>query len=249
MVSFKAALLLAAAAMHAQAQDFTDLVGTWSSKSNSTFTGDGFYDPVNDHFTEPKHTGISYSFTADGFFEESYYRAVANPTEPKCPKGIIQWQHGKFQKLADGSLELDPIKVDGRQMYSDPCTYKNSIYTRYNASETFQVHSSHTFTYTSLTHPQRYEVRIDDYHKIKRLNLYKFDGSPMMPLYIAYTTPKMLPTTTLNPLVTATATAKVKRGLPIDHEVLLRKSANMADGVFWAGVLASGAGGLLWWFF
>lgn len=134
-------------------------------------------------------------------------------------------------------------------MYSDPCTYKNSIYTRYNASETFQVYSSHTFTYTPLTHPQRYEVRIDDYHKIKRLNLYKFDGSPMMPLYIAYTTPKMLPTTTLNPLVTATATAKAKRGLPIDHEVLFKKSANMADGVFWAGVLASGAGGLLWWFF
>ena len=40
----------------------------------------GFYDPVNDHFTEPKHTGISYSFSADGFFEESYYRAVANRT-------------------------------------------------------------------------------------------------------------------------------------------------------------------------
>jgi hypothetical protein len=39
MVSFKAALLVAAAVMHAQAQDFTDLVGTWSSKSNSTFTG------------------------------------------------------------------------------------------------------------------------------------------------------------------------------------------------------------------
>lgn len=40
----------------------------------------GFYDPVNDHFTEPKFTGISYSFSADGFFEESYYRAVANRT-------------------------------------------------------------------------------------------------------------------------------------------------------------------------
>jgi len=39
MMSFKAALLVAAAVMHAQAQDFTDLVGTWSSKSNSTFTG------------------------------------------------------------------------------------------------------------------------------------------------------------------------------------------------------------------
>jgi hypothetical protein len=40
----------------------------------------GFYDPVNEKFTEPKHTGISYSFTADGFFESSYYRAVANRT-------------------------------------------------------------------------------------------------------------------------------------------------------------------------
>lgn len=40
MVSFTAMLLLAGAVMHAQAQDFSDLVGTWSSKSNSTFTGD-----------------------------------------------------------------------------------------------------------------------------------------------------------------------------------------------------------------
>ena len=40
MVSFTTLLLAAGAVMHAQAQDFTDLVGTWSSKSNSTFTGD-----------------------------------------------------------------------------------------------------------------------------------------------------------------------------------------------------------------
>jgi hypothetical protein len=40
MVSFTAILLLAGAVMQAQAQDFTDLVGTWSSKSNSTVTGD-----------------------------------------------------------------------------------------------------------------------------------------------------------------------------------------------------------------
>ena len=40
MVSFTAALLFAGAVLHAQAQDFSDLVGTWSSKSNSTFTGD-----------------------------------------------------------------------------------------------------------------------------------------------------------------------------------------------------------------
>jgi hypothetical protein len=38
----------------------------------------GFYNPVNDSFIEPSHTGISYSFTADGFFESAYYRAVSN---------------------------------------------------------------------------------------------------------------------------------------------------------------------------
>lgn len=137
-------------------------------------------------------------------------------------------------------------------MYSDPCQYKNSVYTRYNATETFEVTPlppKSTHMSIPLTTPQRYEVLVDGYRKIKRLNLYKFDGSPMMPLYIAFTTPNMLPTTTLNPLVTATATAKAKRGLPIDREVLFQKSGNMADGVFWAGMLASGAGGLLWWFF
>ena len=62
---------------------------------------------------------------------------------------MIQWQHGKFEKLTDGSLKLTPIKVDGRQMYSDPCSYKNSVYTRYNSSETFQVQCSHVLTCTS----------------------------------------------------------------------------------------------------
>ena len=40
MVSLKAALLLSGAALMAQAQTIpADLVGTWSSKSNSTLTG------------------------------------------------------------------------------------------------------------------------------------------------------------------------------------------------------------------
>jgi hypothetical protein len=190
MLSRIAALLLSGAALlGAQAQTAAvpaELVGTWTSKANSTMTGpvctrrslcahsprlttlQDFYDPVNEKFTEPKHTGISYSFTADGHFEEAYYRAVANRTlplrlstllpgcrgcamvvellltattaqNPKCPKGIIQWQHGTYEKLANGSLVLKPIKVDGRQLYSDPCQYKNAVYTRYNATELFDV--------------------------------------------------------------------------------------------------------------
>ncbi|KAH9868859.1 hypothetical protein J1614_007934 [Plenodomus biglobosus] len=242
MVSRLAALLLSGiAVLQVQAQTVptpTDLVGTWNSKANSTQTGPDFYNPVDERFTEPKHPGISYSFSADGHFEEAYYRAIANPQNPKCPKGIIQWQHGSFEKLANGSLVLKPIKVDGRQLYSDPCSFKNSIYTRYNTSELFE----------------RYEVMTDPYHKIPRLNLYKFDGSPIMPLYLAQSPPKMLPTTTLNPLTTATAKpGKVKRGeLPSPNDVLFKRTmpgAYRADYWWWFGVLMTASGGVLYFFF
>ena len=52
----------------------------------SSHASQKFYDPVNEKFFEPKHTGISYSFTEDGHFEEAYYRAVANRTAPSPPK-------------------------------------------------------------------------------------------------------------------------------------------------------------------
>lgn len=41
-------------------------------------TSQGFYDAVNDKLIEPDLPGISYSFTADGHYEEAYYRAIAN---------------------------------------------------------------------------------------------------------------------------------------------------------------------------
>lgn len=100
----------------------------------------GFYNPIDDSFIEPDKTGISYSFTADGFYEEAYYRAVANPTNPKCPEGIMQWQHGSWVFNANGSLSLTPIAVDGRQLTSAPCEDENhGIYVRYNQSELMKV--------------------------------------------------------------------------------------------------------------
>ena len=62
----------------ADAQGALDLVGTWSTKSNKTLTGSGFHDPVKDQLIEPSRTGISYSFTLDGHYEEALYRAIAN---------------------------------------------------------------------------------------------------------------------------------------------------------------------------
>lgn len=52
---------------------------------------------------------------------------------------------------------------------------------------------------------------------MKRLDLYKFDGSPMNPMFLAYSPPQMLPTITMNPTDTpASPTGKVKRGEQMD---------------------------------
>jgi hypothetical protein len=51
----------------------------------------------------------------------------------------MQWQHGKWVKNADGTLNLTPLGVDGRQLLSEPCNGKTAVYTRYNQSEEFEV--------------------------------------------------------------------------------------------------------------
>lgn len=80
-----AAIHIATAAAQAATVD-PQLVGTWTTKSRVVFTGPGFYDPVKDKMTEPPLTGISYSFTADGHYEEAYYRAGSN-----CMPHSVPW--------------------------------------------------------------------------------------------------------------------------------------------------------------
>jgi hypothetical protein len=169
----------------------------------------------------------------------------------------MQWQHGTYEKKANGELHLTPIKVDGRQLLSDPCTYKNSIYTRYNATEKFKVRSNppfHPIPHLTANTPQQYQVQLDAYRvTVKRLDLYQADGAPVMPLYLAYTPPKMLPTTTLNPLVTATPAAGGKSKRDAVHEVLFKRTTAgptvRADNWWWFGVFMTAGGGVLYWFF
>jgi hypothetical protein len=54
---------------------------------------------------------------------------------------------------------------------------------------------------------QSYQTLTDPYHNIKRLNLFKFDGSPMAPMFLVYNPPQMLPTQTLNPIASSTGRA------------------------------------------
>lgn len=76
-----------------------------------------------------------------------------------------------------------------------------------------------------------------------------------MPLYKAFSSPNMLPTSTLNPLVTATAGAKnnkVKRNLPIGINNILSKRTpqqQQADRWWWLGVFLTASGGILYCLF
>jgi len=208
------------------------LVGTWTTKSRKVFTGPGFYDPVNDQFIEPELPGISYSFTPDGWWESAYYRAGANAITPNCPTAVMQWQHGKYVEYSNGSLSLTPISTDGRQQISDPCEFDSSLYERYTQAEFYQ----------------RYEIVLDEYHNVARLNLYQFDGSPMIPMYLAYNpTPEMLPTQTLNP--TSTPTTKMrKRDISAAKEFFQPTTDTLLDPDrwWWFGVGMTTVGTLLY---
>ncbi|KAL4742663.1 protein rot1 [Aspergillus similis] len=217
------------------ARNAADLIGTWTTKSRQVFTGPGFYDVVKDEFIEPRLTGISFSFTGDGHFEEAFYRAVSNPQDPSCPKGIMQWQHGTYTVGSDGSIHLYPIAEDGRQLLSDPCSSSKGLYTRYNQTE----------KYSSFT------VAVDPYYDSMRLNLYSFDGSPMIPMYLAYRPPEMLPTGPLKSIVPKRAKRYFdgEKVTPFDLGTLI-STDNLVDPNrwLWVGIVMSTMGGIALFF-
>ena len=107
---------------------------------------------------------------------------------------------------------------------------------------------------------KKYEVKIDEYSKAQRLNLYRFDGAPLNPMYLAYKPPQMLPTQTLNPTATSDAsqaqsTGRTKRdlfgegdhyvGAPLNRNVLVKRREPInADKWWWIGAGITGLGGV-----
>lgn len=155
----------------------------------------------------------------------------------------MQWQHGTYSIGADGSINMTPITVDGRQLTSSPCSYDEAIYVRYHQAEVMQ----------------RYEVRTDPFHNVPRLNLFRFNGVPVQPLYKFYTSPQMLPTQTLNPTSSPSATgSKHKRGVdgaddsqqiiePLNKDSIIKPFEPInADRIWWAGVGLTAVGTIMY---
>ena len=114
---------------------------------------------------------------------------------------------------------------------------------------------------------QGYATYVDPYSSKPRLDLVRFDGSYVMPLYQVYEIPSMLPTSTLNPTPTATGAgaakpnskSRVKRelgeldgeeiALPLNHRVLRKRSGGMAaHWSDWVDVKQVGSADVWWWF-
>lgn len=226
-----------------------ELEGTWTSKSNTVFTGPGFYDPVDELLIEPDLPGISYSFTSDGHYEEALYRITSDSVNHSCAIASLLYQHGTYEILSNGSVVLTPIAVDGRQLLSDPCSIsgvgdkktngKNSVYTRYVQPTFFK----------------KFQVQVSSYHGRYQLQIYQFDGSKMQPLYLTYRPPLMLPTYALNPTDKASETKsslrrRVKRSLENQYRTTAVKefSTSKFDFYWYLSVTLLG-GATIWAFF
>ncbi|KAG2361976.1 chaperone for protein-folding within the ER, fungal-domain-containing protein [Suillus spraguei] len=195
---FASLLLLLVTSAHGQivydaAHNVTAITGTWSSGSQNVVTGSGFATPSQEAFTYPSTTGMSYSFTDDGYYEIARYRMTSNGTVPTCITGVMNWCHGTYVLVSNGSIVLTPFG-DGYQQIQDPCAAISNFIENYNDTELYVIWNI-------------YQDPVKGY----TLQLYQFDGTPLPPQYLITTSPNMLPTQLLrNVSKTATTSTNVQ---------------------------------------
>lgn len=214
---FALVLTCAPVLVNAQAQivydaehNATVIVGTWSSGSQHVLTGAGFANPANQSFTYPKTTGVSYSFTADGYYEIARYRFNGNGSQPTCITGVINWVHGTYTLEPNGSIVLVAM-ADGYQQIQDPCAAVSNFVETYNLTELYQ--SWRIFQDTTLPPPTNF-----------KLHLFQYDGSPLAPQFLVSTTPNMLPTQLLRN-VTKQPTTTTTNGLTNQNAIAITGAA------------------------
>lgn len=178
---------------YTSAHNVTAITGTWSSGSMNVVTGSGFATPSQESFTYPPTTGMSYSFTEDGFYEIARYRMTSNGTVPNCITGVMNWSHGTYVLASNGSIVMTPFG-DGYQQIQDPCAAISNFIENYNYTELYVLWNI-------------YQDPVKGY----TLQLYQYDGSPLPPQYLVSTSPNMLPTQPLRNVTAATTTTAAKR--------------------------------------
>jgi len=202
----------------------TAITGTWSTGSQAVLTGPGFANPLNSSFIYPKTTGISYSFSDAGFFEEAQYRFNGNGSQPQCIQGVVIFQHGQYSLNSNGSIILTPFGEDGRIQVQDACAAKSNVITIYNQTVLFSA----------------WRIFTDPVFGPK-LHIFAFDGTPLAPMFRVYSDPLMLPTRVLSTNLTNT-TVNIAIGAAMEGVALGGRGAiTVAAGAATAVLLATSA--------
>jgi hypothetical protein len=109
------------------------------------------------------------------------------------------------------------------------------------------------------------QVLLDPYNQQWRLNLFEWDGTPVIPMWLAFRPPQMLPTQTLNPttsytgvVATSIPTSEVRRAIHFGYEAIpqsekttvpvpdKKKSIFLNDELcFWLGIIITLLGSIL----
>ncbi|WWC71870.1 uncharacterized protein I206_105829 [Kwoniella pini CBS 10737] len=191
------------------ANNLTDLEGTWTSNA-AISTGGTFCVPAEMKFDYPTNTGMSFSFTNTGFFEEAQYRYNSNASNPSCIQAVLIWQHGTYTLEDDGSMKMTPFSSDGRVQVQDPCAATTDIITYYNEP-------------TTMTD---WGIIVDPDTGNYQLRLNRYDGAKLPYMNLIAKPPNMLPTQVLTGVNASGQTNTRKRSLtssPLD--VFKRSSA------------------------
>ncbi|KAF9778719.1 chaperone for protein-folding within the ER, fungal-domain-containing protein [Thelephora terrestris] len=191
-LSLVVALLLSVPTF-AQVTNANLLPGTWSTGSGAVLTGPGFCTPENTTFNYPQNTGVSVSFTTDGYYELARYRFKSNATKHKCITGVLNWHHGTYvvDQTAD-SITLNPFG-DGYQQIQNVCEAVTNFIENYNQTEFYPLY-------------QIFQDPTDGY----KLHLFDSTGAPYAPMFYKSATPIMNPTKSLRNISSPVGTGSVK---------------------------------------
>lgn len=169
------------------------LPGTWSTGSGAVLTGPEFCTPENMTFNYPKNTGVSISFTSDGFYELARYRFKSNATKHKCITGVLNWHHGTYAvDQTVNSITLTPLG-DGYQQIQNVCEAVTNFIENYNQTEHYKMY-------------QIFQDPTDGY----KLHLFDSAGAPYAPMFYKSADPVMNPTKLLRNISNPVGTGSVK---------------------------------------
>lgn len=140
---------------------------------------------------------ILFLSTEDGYYEIARYRMYGNGehrsplsrhilfnpsligSAPQCITGVMNWCHGTFQYVSNGSIIMTPFG-DGFQQIQSPCAATSNFLQNYNDTELYLewiIYQDPTLGFV--------------------LQMYQFDGSPLPLMTQVSKSPNMLPTVPL----------------------------------------------------